>query len=436
MIGTNYQGSYNMANMINSLSRGSGAGSASRLPQYDYASKNIEKITDIFKKKSAGYDSYKSQVDSFNKESSTFYKGLYSAMGDLKASSSSLKTYSSSSATNPDSYASSDNKVVTVDSTKGAFTKPIDIKVTSVASGEVKTSAALDSKAVGAFGGNGTVALTVGGKTTTLDVNLSDKATNEGILSKIADSVNKAGVGITAKVVTKDSKSALEMTSTNLTDSASFSVALTGKGTEAIAMSTTSAATEAAYTVGGKDFKSVTNKISLDDGNISATLTGAGGASIKVGATDAQRVLENVQQFATDFNSAVNFLSKNSALSSGVKNLSSSISDVTKFRGNALSSIGISVDSAGKLAVDSKTFKEAFISDATKVKSLLGNFGGIAEQANSTASAAMSTSQNLLKPPKSPFSNSYSTYSYSPNKSSFNTRSLSSSSGLLMDMLG
>ena len=110
--------------------------------------------------------------------------------------------------------------------------------------------------------------------------------------------------------------------------------------------------------------------------------------------TDATgKLISSIKDFATNYNNMTQFFKDNSKLSTNIKNLAASFSD-TKYNSRAYASIGIAVDSSGKLSVDEDKLRSSLQNDATKVENLLGKSGLSAKAAKKT-DAAINISDRL-----------------------------------------
>lgn len=114
---------------------------------------------------------------------------------------------------------------------------------------------------------------------------------------------------------------------------------------------------------------------------------------------DKSSIVKNVKQFASDYSDAVNFLTNNKSVSTGVVNLATLFSS-TKFNSRAYDSIGIKVDTSGRLTVDETKLASALTSDADRVKALLGGSNGLGGKTVNKVDAAVNNSSNLVPFPK------------------------------------
>lgn len=128
--------------------------------------------------------------------------------------------------------------------------------------------------------------------------------------------------------------------------------------------------------------------------SLQADFTAASSAAPTTSGTDAaNKLITGIKDFASNYNNMTQFFKDNSSLSTNVKNLAASFSD-TKYNSRAYASIGITVDSSGKLSVDEDKLRSSLQSDAAKVENLLGKSGLSAKAAKKT-DAAINISDRL-----------------------------------------
>lgn len=158
-----------------------------------------------------------------------------------------------------------------------------------------------------------------------------------------------------------------------------------------------------------KDFNALTSELknsSLALKNTDFTLstptasTGTtSGTTTTTGTTTADKdkqiaaIVANVKDFATDYNKLGSFFQDNAKLSSTTSNFATSFK-AAKYNERAYESIGINVDSSGKLSVDEKKLTAALNTDSQNVGRLLGN-NGLANTAYNKTNAAVNVSDNL-----------------------------------------
>lgn len=112
-------------------------------------------------------------------------------------------------------------------------------------------------------------------------------------------------------------------------------------------------------------------------------------------ASDKSSIVKNVKQFASDYNNAVEFLANNASTSTGLLKLSISFSN-TKFNSRAYGSIGIKVDTSGRLSVDEAKFTDSLTDDPDKVNQLIGGSHGLAAKTMSQTKIALTNTNNLV----------------------------------------
>ncbi len=153
-----------------------------------------------------------------------------------------------------------------------------------------------------------------------------------------------------------------------------------------------------------KDFNALTSELknsSLALKNTDFTLSTSGTTSTTTGTTgtaatkDQQiaAIVANVKDFASDYNKLGTFFKDNAKLSSSVNNFATSFT-ATKYNKRAYESIGLNVDSTGKLSVDEKKLTAALNSDSKSVGQLIGG-SGLANTAYNKTNAAINVSDKL-----------------------------------------
>ena len=146
------------------------------------------------------------------------------------------------------------------------------------------------------------------------------------------------------------------------------------------------------YTATSKDFYSsfsaTATSLKSSSSNLAETLNSSN--------TSTSDIVDSITAFANDYNDATELFSKNSDVSTALSALSNSFSKGTKNASNLLSSIGITVDTSGKMTVDQTVLTDAVNNNYDTVKSALGGSTGLASQAYSKISLAMSNTSNLV----------------------------------------
>jgi len=157
-----------------------------------------------------------------------------------------------------------------------------------------------------------------------------------------------------------------------------------------------------------KDFNALTSELknsSLALRNTDFTLstpttsTGTTASTTSTTSTAATKdqqiatIVANVKDFASDYNKLGAFFKDNAKLSSSVNNFATSFT-ATKYNKRAYESIGINVDSSGKLSVDEKKLTAALNSDSKGVGQLIGG-NGLANTAYNKTNAAINVSDKL-----------------------------------------
>lgn len=107
---------------------------------------------------------------------------------------------------------------------------------------------------------------------------------------------------------------------------------------------------------------------------------------------DREAIYSAVKDYVTNYNDMVE--SGSDSATSGVKTNTSSMIGRTQANKSALSDLGISIKSDGKLSIDEDTFKK---SDMTKVQNMFGKTGGYASMVKVDAEAVDYYAQSAVK---------------------------------------
>ena len=332
------------------------------------------------------------KMDKYTKESSKFYSDFTEKFSNLKTSSSKLKEYSSNSVFKANGYESTNSDVLSVKDSSKYYGKAVSVEVENVATSQTTVTNELDSEKMDLLK-TGTLFISNKDKTYTLDLNLLDSANNKDAIKKISEEINSSNVGIKAQIIESSGKSRLAFTSVNTGEDAEFSVKFGGNLESSFTVSNSSEAKNANYKINDVSYTSQSNNVKIGD-NLEVVLNGSGKAGISDKVVNSSKIIDAVKKFADDYNGVVSFLKDNSNKSTKIGNLSYSFNS-NKYLNNSLSSIGIQIDSDGKVAIDEKKLKSEVESNIDNVKKVLGNSSGFATSAYYKASEAMKNGKNL-----------------------------------------
>jgi flagellar hook-associated protein 2 len=327
---------------------------------------------------------------------------------------------------------SSDDTAVSVSANGGTQPTSFNVAVQSLAAAKSTASAAFTkNSAIGA----GTLTLTVGSKAVPINVSATDT------LADIASTINGAGAGVTASVLTDASGDRLLLRSSATGTDAAFNLAVTadadGITTDRAGLSrlvvgtsttdtttgvvttedpiTTQAATNAAATVNGIAVTSATNKFA-------STVSGVTFTALKVTTTPAEitvakdmaTIQGNIDAFVKAYNDINSMLSEATkydadtktagllqgdttavTLQNSLRNALQSLTSGSSKYGR-LADIGISQQRGGDLAVDSTKLTPALEQNLEEVKKLFsatgtGSANGVAVQMKALATNMLST---------------------------------------------
>lgn len=366
--------------------------------RFNYAAENTKKLEKILAKRVENESRITKELNDYRKSAKDFYGEFYPKMNDLKEAASKLKNTSMTSVLNPTGVGSDNNKVA--DNVSGYIDSGVSIKldVKQIATSQKNTYNSVVADEKGAFSGTNKVDINVGGKTQSFNFNISADKSNSDALKEMATQINNAKIGVTAQVVEKDGVSSFELIGNKTGSASEFSVAMQGNMQATLGKGSVSVASNAVYSVGGAEFTSQSNNIKLEGGKVSATLTGAGSANIGKKSVDQSQIVSSMSDFVQKYNDVVDYLSKNSEKSNKISSMAVSFSD-TKYLSNALSKVGLDVDSSGKMTLNKANFETAMRDNPDMVKSYIGSSGGLAGSTFEKTSSAIINSSTLIPPP-------------------------------------
>jgi flagellar hook-associated protein 2 len=320
------------------------------------------------------------------------------------------------------SAGSTDSTVFTASATSAAAAGSYGITVKQLAQPEQLISTPFTGGATAAVG-TGTLQLTVGGKSFSVDV-----ASGSNTLANIRDAINGApdNAGVKATIIYGVSGAQLALTSANTGAANGITVGASGGdgGLAALAYTGTGdthyteaqQAQDAIIMVSGIEAHSANNVVTGAIDGVTMNLVSAKpGSTVTLNVTSNQSgVANNVQQLVAAYNSLESVFSSlggyNSTSQSGGPMLGDwLLSDVKDqitsgmtgaVRGvsagaNALSSIGITTNSDGTLAVDSTKLNSALSTNGGAVAQLLGGTSGIATRLDSTLTTLLATTGSI-----------------------------------------
>ena len=333
-----------------------------------------------------------SELQSYTNDSKEFYSDFVDKFSDLKKSSNALKSYGTSSVFKEGTYGSSDTSVVSATNSNSINTTDYKVEVSQMATGKAITYNELSS-AGNELVKDGSISIDNGKNSYTFDVNTENALNNKDAMNKIAETVNKADVGVKATVVESNGKSSLKLQSTTTGEDSKLAVTYGSDLNNSISVKTTEAGKNAKYKVNDVDYTSESNSVNLSS-TVKATLNGIGKAQISSDNVDSKKIVDAVNKFASDYNKVVSFLDKNSNKSTKIESLSDSFEGI-KYSKNSLSEIGITVGDDGKLSVNQDKLKSVVGNDYKKVKNIFGGSSGIASETYNKVQESMNNSKNL-----------------------------------------
>lgn len=323
-----------------------------------------------------------------------------SALGQVSAALSALQSamapITDGSAFSSRSVSSSDTDVLTAGANGNAVAGSYDIVVTQLASTLKASSGAFADS--GTQVGTGTLTVAVGSQT----MNLSIDGSN-GSLASIRDAINKASdnPGVSATIVNGTDGAHLVLSGTNTGAANGFTVSSSGGdgGLAALkydpqgsgnGLSVIRAAADAEYTIDGLAAHSAGNSISTAIDGITLNLAALGSTTVGV-ANDPAKATSALKNLVATYNSFVGIyqsLTKYDATSgtagamigdATINGINSTLSRIIggSANGASLSSIGISLQVDGTLALDSDKLSAALADGGKQVGDLFGGTDGL-----------------------------------------------------------
>jgi flagellar hook-associated protein 2 len=291
------------------------------------------------------------------------------------------------------SYEENDAFDVSVDGEAVAGT--YEIEVQSIAKAELEISQGYSSQTTDGIVGTGTIDVTYAGTTSSVTV------TSDMNLAEVANELNDID-GVTAYVMdTGDASSPyrLVVQGDDAGSSNTISITDTLSGGTAPTWTESISAADAKMTINGISVESDSNTVNDAVPGMTIDLSEATTEAITVTvAPDPEAIEAKIQTFADAFNAVVSFVDTNSVFDAEagirgpfvgessvgrvVEGLRSVIS--TEFTGlgqdyDALSIIGITTDSDGKLEINSDTLQDLLTDEATEIANLFTGSGGFIE---------------------------------------------------------
>lgn len=333
---------------------------------------------------------YGTKVNNMAKsELASYLKSFASNASTVSSAASKLNASNKSNVLNERAATTSDKEVATATAAAGAEMKTYNVKVDNVAKSQQNKGGTFDAAAVNSTGeGKKTFTVEANGKKTDISIDVKAGYTNRDVMRLASEAINKGNTGVKSRLVEEgNGKVSLELNGEKTGSENTFKITdKEGDLAEKTGINkTTTAAADANYSVDGKKMTSSTNEVKLDK-KVTTTLKGAGEASITVGQ-DTKKASKAAEDLAASYNSTMAFLKDNN-ISSGTNRLAKEMGNAVKFKKSALESIGMKVDSEGKLSVDTKKFEAAMKSTPDRVKSVLTGADGLSSRLEKISSQA------------------------------------------------
>ena len=291
------------------------------------------------------------------------------------------------------SYEENDAFDVTVDGDAVAGT--YDVEVQSIAKAEMEISQGYASQTTDNVVGDGTIDVTYAGTTTSVTVTATMN------LAEVASAINDVD-GVTAYVMDTGDASApyrLVIQGDDAGSSNDISVSSSLSGGTAPTFTESVSASDAKLTINGIAIESDSNTVTDAIPGMTLDLSEATTEAISVTVSaDPEAIEAKIQTFADAFNAVVSFVNTNSAFDSEagirgpfvgetgvgrvVDGLRSVVTSQFSSLGqdyDAMSLIGITTDSDGKLEIDSDALQDLLTDESSQIANLFTGSGGFIE---------------------------------------------------------
>lgn len=337
------------------------------------------------------------RVSKFNTQLSDLGK-IGSALSALQTSASKLST---GAFLQQFKASSTDTSVAGVTTTSGGVAGSYTLNVTQLAKPrqlvfDQFNGAAVTDPAAALSGAPTSLSLTVGGKTTA--INLTPSPTDTVSLKSISDRINQSALGVSASVVQSNGQYKLVLASNNSGADNAFSISAGGTDSGAASGSTLAGLTQSAtaasesynasnaqLTVNGVNVSASSNHLTDIIGGVNVDITKVGQSTITM-STDNSGIAASLQGFVDAFNQVK--ASVDSARGGSLKANASILSIQQKLTGILanpvagadpvssfayLAQVGISIQKDGTMKLDQTAFNKALSSNPTAVANLFGN---------------------------------------------------------------
>lgn len=291
---------------------------------------------------------------------------------------------------------STDDSVLTLETSSAAAASSYDVVVTQLASNDkIASSAYADSTTTAV--GTGSLSFTVNGQTMNLTVDGSNNT-----LAGLRDAINNASdnPGVTATILNEVSGSRLILTSTETGTANAISIGVVdaddgnnadssglsrlfyiGAGGDGLAEQI-STAQDALLTIDGFDIESTSNSVTDAISGVTLQLASIGSASIDI-ERDNSQIEEKISGFVDAYNSLMDDFETFQVTSlendSGLRRMRQGFVDILNQAASLggansyLFEIGITRDKLGKLSLDSAELTDALAGDFNKVSQLFSD---------------------------------------------------------------
>ena len=341
----NINGNYGVYSLFNTMYQGNMSVHNDRLNQR------------LFQNKGQGSQSLGMSTIQYVNNIKSSSKDLGSTLKELSGSAFASRTASSSN---------TDVMTVKYSGDRPSSIGQMTVKINQIAEGQMNEGSRMSANA--AFeGSSGTnkVKIETGGKATEFSIKSAVGDTNKDIQQKMADAINKAGIGIKATVETDSATNSsilkLESTNTGSNSKNGFTVTdVTGDlAARTGANDVAREGQDAIYSInGGPARTSQSNTVNLGNG-VSATFNKASEETVTISRGKDMNYAKNaVEDMVKGYNDLYSEAVQRTNDPKS-QNLATKMVNISKTYSKSLSSIGIGFDSSGKMTIDNQKMNQA-----------------------------------------------------------------------------
>lgn len=305
----------------------------------------------------------------------------------------------------------SDDNSINGFANSNAESKAYTINVSQLATSQINNGKSLNSNGISNFNsGQNIFNITKGNSIYTFDINLNPYDSNITNLGKIAQSINKKNIGISANVEVKNDKSFMNLTSKETGIQNSFYVNdVKGNIVETSGINQIKQeAKNAEFKLNNIKNTSTNNTITVDK-NISLSLKGAKSKDIQISVdVDKQAIKQKIKELIVSYNNIITAANNNIRSFNGASILKSDLQKVINQAESSLQNIGLYSTQDGTLEINYNELDTSIGQNIKRIKEFFNPINNLAEKLIKKGSEIINSPIKYSKPAS--FDKNYDTY--------------------------